>query len=312
MRCPKCHYISFDDSDRCRNCGYEFSLSIEPDPLDLPIQTGNEAIGPLSDLALGHLEAPAPGASTTLDPRVPAPNAAASGAAPPRRAAAGAADLPLFKDRTFDDDTPLVTPPAIPRAPLAVRRSNPAAPRAPRSAVEEPELDLELPSADTDPEVRPPASAPETGPDDAHETHPVAGIGPRLLAGVIDLVILSGIDASVLYFTLKICGFSRSELLLLPATPLIAFLALLNGGYFVAFVAAGGQTIGKMAGGIKVVPADSGASWSDRVPVGTSFVRAAAYLVSIAPAGAGLLPALLTADHRAVHDRLAHTRVVKA
>ena len=133
-----------------------------------------------------------------------------------------------------------------------------------------------------------------------------------MLAGAIDLVILAGIDASVLYFTLKICGLSRSELLLLPATPLVAFLALLNGGYFVAFIAAGGQTIGKMAGGIKVVPADAETSWTDRVPVGTAFVRAAAYLVSIVPAGAGLLPALLTADRRAVHDRLAHTRVVKA
>ena len=26
MRCPKCRYISFDDHDRCRNCGYDFSL----------------------------------------------------------------------------------------------------------------------------------------------------------------------------------------------------------------------------------------------------------------------------------------------
>ena len=36
MRCPKCHYISFDDSDRCRNCGYEFSLTVDVAALDLP------------------------------------------------------------------------------------------------------------------------------------------------------------------------------------------------------------------------------------------------------------------------------------
>ena len=29
MRCPKCQYITFDSDDRCRNCGYEFSLSVE-------------------------------------------------------------------------------------------------------------------------------------------------------------------------------------------------------------------------------------------------------------------------------------------
>ena len=27
MRCPKCRYIGFDEQDRCRNCGYDFSLS---------------------------------------------------------------------------------------------------------------------------------------------------------------------------------------------------------------------------------------------------------------------------------------------
>src|SRR6476619_2659498 len=52
MRCPKCQYISFDSGDRCRNCGYEFSLTSGTRALDLPIQTGDEPIGPLGDLAL--------------------------------------------------------------------------------------------------------------------------------------------------------------------------------------------------------------------------------------------------------------------
>ena len=43
MKCPKCQYISFDSGDRCRNCGYDFSLVPDtPDPsaedVDLPIQ----------------------------------------------------------------------------------------------------------------------------------------------------------------------------------------------------------------------------------------------------------------------------------
>jgi uncharacterized RDD family membrane protein YckC len=33
--------------------------------------------------------------------------------------------------------------------------------------------------------------------------------------------------------------------------------------------------------------------------------------VSILAAGAGFLPALFSADHRALHDRLADTRVVR-
>lgn len=313
MRCPKCHYISFDDSDRCRNCGYEFSLAVDVASLDLPIHTNDEALGPLADFALAELEPPAPPPREIegFDPAPdePAPVARPEPAAePPARRAP--ADLPLFKDRALDDDAPLVTPPAVPRMPLAVRRSNPALSRAQRSSVEEPELALELPDEPAHEErLVPPPSREEVAQELAH---PVAGIGPRVIAGIIDLAILGAIDVAVLYFTLKICGFTRSELLLLPMGPLAAFLLLLNGGYFVAFVAAGGQTIGKMAAGIKVIPSDVSTHWSDRVPLGTAFVRAAASFVSLAPAGAGLLPALLAPDRRAVHDRLAHTRVVKA
>jgi uncharacterized RDD family membrane protein YckC len=318
MRCPKCHYISFDNSERCRNCGYEFSLSVDVAALDLPIQTGDEALGPLSDFSLADRDTetappPAPPSFDTPVPPTPALVARQDTPAeppPPRRPATSATDLPLFKDRALDDDAPLVTPPAVPRMPLAVRRSNPVLSRAQRTAVEEPELGLELPDEPEheDAPVPPPSRAAVA----SALAHPVAGIAPRVLAGVVDLAILGSIDAAVLYFTLKICGFSQSELFLLPMTPLVAFLVLLNGGYFVAFVAAGGQTIGKMAAGIKVVPTDGDAYWSDRVPLGTAFVRAAASLVSLAPAGAGYLPALLAADRRAVHDRLAHTRVVKA
>ena len=54
---------------------------------------------------------------------------------------------------------------------------------------------------------------------------------------------------------MKICGLEYSEISILPLAPFVAFLLLLNGGYFVAFTAAGGQSIGKMIAGVKVVPA---------------------------------------------------------
>jgi hypothetical protein len=41
-------------------------------------------------------------------------------------------------------------------------------------------------------------------------------------------------------------------------------------------------------------------------------LRAAAYAVSAAPAGLGFLPAVIGRERRALHDRLADTRVVKA
>ena len=27
MKCPKCDYLGFETGDRCKNCGYDFSLT---------------------------------------------------------------------------------------------------------------------------------------------------------------------------------------------------------------------------------------------------------------------------------------------
>jgi uncharacterized RDD family membrane protein YckC len=93
--------------------------------------------------------------------------------------------------------------------------------------------------------------------------------------------------------------------------PTSGFLSLLGVGYLVMFNAAGGQTIGKMAVGLRVVreitPFDAGGP----VSFGQAMLRALLTLPSVLAAGAGFLPALV-GEERAVHDRLAHTRVIRA
>ena len=49
MKCPKCHYLSFEPEPRCRNCGYDLSLST---PADLDLRTATPYEGPLIDLNL--------------------------------------------------------------------------------------------------------------------------------------------------------------------------------------------------------------------------------------------------------------------
>ena len=71
-----------------------------------------------------------------------------------------------------------------------------------------------------------------------------------------------------IYFTMQICGLDVEDLAILPKGPLLAFLLVQNGGYLVAFTA-GGQTLGKMAAGIRVVPADSDAP----LDLGRAFLR---------------------------------------
>jgi uncharacterized RDD family membrane protein YckC len=312
MRCPKCQYISFDSGDRCRNCGYEFSLSVDVTPVDLPIQTGDEAIGPLRDFVLTEKEESAPSR-----PPVPAaPALGAFGPTPPaqsppsaRRPSTGSLDLPLFKDRVLDDDTPLVSTPATPRVPLSVRRSGPPLARPPRQVPEDQDLGLEADAPRSRATLQGHQHLP-VAEDVDH--HPVAAeAGRRLLAAVIDALLLGAIDVAILYFTLQICGLRFSDIEVLPRMPLIGFLLLLNGAYFVVFTVAGGQTVGKMAAGIRVVPAAAEVS-TERVPLGTAVVRSAAYLVTLLPAGLGYLPALFGQERRAIHDRLADTRVVQA
>jgi len=316
MRCPKCHYISFDSNDRCRNCGYDFSLAADVAPLDLPIQTGEEPVGPLADLQLSDLDdesSSGPGSSARQLAGVEAARSvdrAQDPRAPRRSFAASAQDLPLFSDGD-PDDRPLVAAPAVPRAPLAVRRASPAvAPRS-RGAAEpdEPALALDDPEIEESPPLRPLAPSRETIRPTTTSECVTASLARRLFGGAIDAAIVLGIDAAILYFTLQLSGLTLPQFTALPPVPFLTFIVLLNGGYLAAFVAAGGQTIGKMAADIRVVPysADAGT----RVSFGYAVVRAAAYLVSVLPLGLGLLPALFSADRRTLHDRLAETRVVR-
>ena len=139
------------------------------------------------------------------------------------------------------------------------------------------------------------------------DASPDAGVGARFLAVVIDLLILMVIDAVVIYFTMQICGIAVEDLDILPKGPLLAFLFVQNAGYLVAFTA-GGQTLGKMAVGIRVVPEGDGSS----LDLGRAFLRTLMWLLLAMPAGLGFVTALFSRDHRGLHDRFAGTRVVRA
>jgi len=299
MKCPKCSYIGFEPTDRCRNCGFDFSLSaaVSPD-LDLPMRQG-EPLGPMADFDLGEARRPPRPTPQTRAARRRQDTSLDPGLQPP---ATTPADLPLFGE--LPPDLPLVRPSA-PSAPLSVRRSTPA-PTRPRTPLArrppDPELEalpLEVHAADDAP---PPSRA--AAPAAPGE---VASLGIRAAAGAIDWLMLLGLDLAVVYFTLRVSRLDTGEIMLLPAAPLAAFLVLLNGGYLALFTAASGQTLGKMALGLKVV------SESGTPPTAArALLREAAFLVGAALAGLGLLPAVFDTARRGLHDRLANTRVVRA
>jgi uncharacterized RDD family membrane protein YckC len=211
-------------------------------------------------------------------------------AVPPRRVALSSAG-------SISDDAPLITVPSRPRAPLGVRRATPEVPRARTQPTKTPaHEDMLFESGRSTP-------VPSSG---NHPVEALAGPLRRIVAALVDLALLCALDALVLYFTLRLLGLGTAQLMDLPLLPLVAFLLLLNGGYFIAFTAVGGQSIGKMAVGIKVISQEE-----STVPIGRATIRTLAYVVSALPLGAGFVPGVLGADRLALHDRLAHTRVVR-
>ena len=171
-----------------------------------------------------------------------------------------------------------------------------------------PELDLELPALLPAVDASRPSHAAEwPATIDAREAASDAPLGARFIAMVLDIVLLAAVDAVVIYFTMQICGITIWEIGVLPKGPLLAFFLVQNGGYLVIFTA-GGQTLGKMAAGIKVVTARSGSP----LDPGRAALRTLIWVLLALPAGLGLLTALLAHDHRGLHDRVARTRVVRA
>jgi uncharacterized RDD family membrane protein YckC len=129
----------------------------------------------------------------------------------------------------------------------------------------------------------------------------------RIVAALIDLVLLVGICTGVLYLTLRLAELTFADIRVLPVVPMGAFLVLLVVGYLIAFTAAGGQTIGKMATHIRVIGDDG-----RPVDVSGAALRVGGNAIQIATLGLAWLPALFAADGRGIADRIAGTRVVRA
>lgn len=302
MKCPKCSYLGFETGDRCKNCGYDFSLlaaPAEPPDPDLNLQVPDDIPAEADRSWMDRLHSGVEDMAEAHE----MPDAAV--AAPTESA------FPLFDPRQEEDDEPLIKLPAAPRPPLSVRRA-PEQPRF-RSTVrtDDPPLALEFaedPFTAPSPRLHQPidvVSEPIHVAASIDTDAEVSSLPRRVAAGLTDHALLFAIDLIVLYSTLRMAGLTMDDWQLLPPVPMLGFLVLLKLSYFGAFTAACGQTIGKMAARIRVV--------SDDVPLDPARAvrRTVVSALSLLSLGAGFIPAILDPDHRALHDRVARTRVVE-
>jgi uncharacterized RDD family membrane protein YckC len=364
MRCPKCHYLSFDPEPRCRNCG--FNLDVEPAaegaPLDVEIAAPPAPAGAFDDLVLrdrfkdhdppnltladpnddvtssktadrprGPFDLPQ-AAPPTRGPRAVKPRDAApvSSARSSRNAAAAAtrravvaptSELPLFLSAPSAPDTegkhgadtevaaePVIVAPPAARPPMSVRAPSvdTAATPAHASTRQRGPLDRDLLEDLQRIESAEHAAAfAAASPSDDRTASAVS----RLTAAAIDAIVLGAVASGVVAVTLRWCELPLARIAVLPVAPTAGFLLLIGFGYLAMFTAAGGQTLGKMAAGIRVVGdhedvADEGAS------AGQVALRALLTLPSVLLAGLGFLPGLV-GTRRALHDRMTQTRVVR-
>ena len=205
MKCPKCHYLGWETGDRCKNCGYDFSL----------LAVASESHARPSNPALPAVVAPVIDRAAVGDDVVDRLEAMPLHRSPiePQTARAGvtaaedaaADDLPLFTGRSLEDE-PLVRLPAAPRIPLAVRKT-PEIPRIRPSGMtrrrDETRADDSF-LALADPAVAPAASRP--APAAALPAMETSSSGARAGAALLDLALLLIVDLLIVYFTLRMAA----------------------------------------------------------------------------------------------------------
>ena len=302
MKCPKCGYLGFETTDRCRNCQYDFSLApFSPEP-ELALKSADRTVETNSDFDLPAIKRQTdtltPG-RLDLDRLFGTEESGGPTIEVVDEPSSEPSSEPLSEPSL---ELPFEPPPAA-RPPLAVRRATTEVPRnRPRTTRPvRPELQLE-PEQPEDASAR--GSISETVAS-LMETPP---LGARVGAGAIDTLLLVVLDVVVLYLTLRVAGLQNTmeDIRVLPIIPFGGFLALLAFGYVAAFTVAGGQTIGKMLLSLRVIGDDG-----RPLDAAGGMLRAAGCMLVPLTLGLSYVPALVTADHRALHDRIAGTRVVR-
>lgn len=312
MNCPACGQPLTSGAPRCAFCGTLIAPPLEgalaPDPAGVGLKTE-----PLRELPgarrrertwkdevrerVRHRRRERTGSELPLFPEEDASQANAGSAPLVEGPAPAEADAPVF---AFEDDPPIDLPlrETLDTEPLGAAPERAASRFEPAGRFEELAPD-DMPLAEEEL-----ADLPRIDSLRAAVERPARPF-ERAQAALLDLGLLVGMWALVVYFAGRA---AHTDLAGLARTwPwLLAFLAGLGLAYAAYFTGVTGQTLGKLAFGLRVVTS-GGQPPGPLVAMG----RAVLAVVGIAAAFTGLLPILFDPAKRAVHDRLLKTRVVK-
>ncbi len=248
---------------------------------------GELPLFPEDDLAL-RVATPELALEEPADVGPPAPPPLSDlGDEPPALERARRYDLGAPEEAAADVDLPLRPRDTPPREPRGLETDSPL------DDVDEPFSDRWAPLDETSPAA---AKAPPERPAYALE---------RAQAAAVDLALLLGLWSLVVYFASRAAHVTVAGLW--PSWPyLVGYLAALGLIYAGYFTGTTGQTLGKIALGLRVVNAAGQPPGYPR-----SLLRAVLGGAGIAAAGAGLAPMAFDPARRALHDRILETRVVR-
>ena len=175
---------------------------------------------------------------------------------------------------------------------------------APPAVAAPPEIDLPVVEATDDHALEWDREETVAGPATLSSAGP---LGERTAAAVCDMLVLTAIGTALVGAASSATALPFRQVLSDEALWLGLTWSIFAIGYSVFFVGSCGQTIGRMIMRLRVVGDDQFSVGFDRAAI-----RLAAWVPCALPLFAGLLPALRDPQRRALHDRLSHTRVVKA
>lgn len=132
-----------------------------------------------------------------------------------------------------------------------------------------------------------------------------AGFWVRVMATGIDLLFLTAVMLLVRAGVASSVELSEGDPAVASAV-IAAFNLYFWAAYYIVLHGATGQTLGKMAVGVRVVSLEGGA-----ISYGVSFARWVGYFLSTLTFMVGYLMIAVRADKRALHDLVAGTRVVR-
>ena len=288
MRCPLCRHIAFKDVPTCPNCGG--ALTSRTDEPKLSLSTSEDKLGPLADFSLRPpTDSPRPAAVVSRVRRGSVRRGRGLNRVP--TVSVGQRGLSWTVEGSGRESGALAI-----RKTLIRPRSRT---REPGGVISEPAFSFESREADV--------GVHGGGRDIIEEAgfRTVGMLRDRLASAFLDTFLLILVDLGVVYLTARMAGVFLGGLEQLLTLPFLMFLLLLNGGYAVVLTVVGGQTVGKMVVGLRVVSADG-----SPVGLGRALLRTGACSLSVLPVGLGW-SGVLFGKGRAFHDVLADTRVVK-